>query len=274
MLVLDEGGRRWTRADAFAEVAAALPLGRLWSWPLRLPGLRGLAGWGYDRFAANRTRISVWLGLAACGLPPAPGAAPLPAAAAAPTPVGGWLRRRLVPILRELGVAVTLVVLAAEVSVANAAIPPALRFERRPEWMTAAVQYTRLFQGWSLFSPDAPTSDEMVVVDAVTRDGRHVDPYNQAGSRVWALPVEKIPPRLGHDSFFCDYTLRIPDTHQYHQAFIEWVLRYPERTGHPKDEITSFDAYAVRQQSPLPGTHEPTDVRKELFLHWPAGGRP
>jgi predicted DCC family thiol-disulfide oxidoreductase YuxK len=271
MMVLDPvTGRRWTRADGFAEVAAALPFGRLWSWPLRLPIIRGLANRAYDRFAQNRTRISVWMGLAACGMPVAPGAA-AGAGAADARPIGDWLRRRL-PLVRELAVAVTLVVLAAEVSVVNPAVPPALRWEHRPEWMVAAIQYTRLFQSWSLFSPDAPTTDEMVVVDAVTRDGRHVDPFNRAGSRVWALPLDRIPVRLGQDSFFCDYTVRIPETHQYQQAFIEWVLRYPERTGSPEDTITSFDAYVLRQTSPAPGAHEPTDVRLDRFLHWPAGG--
>ena len=60
----------------------------------------------------------------------------------------------------------------------------ALRFDHRPEWMVAAVMYPHIFEGWSLFSPEAPLSDETVVVDAVTRDGRHVDPYNEVGSRV------------------------------------------------------------------------------------------
>ena len=91
--------------------------------------------------------------------------------------------------------------------------------------------YPHIFEGWSLFSPDAPLSDETVCVDAVTRDGRHVDPYNEVGSRVSSLPVESVPVRLGHDSFWCDYTLRIPDAGAYHQALIEWILRYPERTG-------------------------------------------
>jgi len=42
--------------------------------------------------------------------------------------------------------------------------------------MLAVVQYTHTTEGWSMFSPDAPIYDMMVVVDAVTRDGRHVDP--------------------------------------------------------------------------------------------------
>ena len=119
-----------------------------------------------------------------------------------------------------------------------------------------------------MFSPDAPLGDEMLVVDAVTSDGRHVDPYNEAGSRVHALPVDDIPVRLGHDSMFCDYTLRIPGDRAYHQALKEWILRYPERTGNPRDSIVSFEATKVEHDSPPPGKTRPTNVRREVFLRW------
>jgi hypothetical protein len=175
-----------------------------------------------------------------------------------------------VPLLRELAVALTLFIIAAEVSVANPAVPQALRFNKRPEWMVAAVMYPHIFEGWSLFAPEAPLSDEMVVVDAVTRDGRRVDPYNEAGSRVASLPVDgAIPERLGHDSFFCDFTLRIPDSGVFHQAFTEWILRYPERTGRPGDAIVKFEAYSIWQDSPPPGAKQPTNIRKRIFLHYP-----
>ena len=172
------------------------------------------------------------------------------AGSAAPeTPLRAWFRTQT-PFLRELLAAVVFVVLTAEVSVANPSVPPELRFDHRPDWMVAAVMYPHIFEGWSLFSPDAPLTDETVYVDAVTRDGRHVNPYNQIGSRVSEIPLTYVPVRLGHDSFWCDYTLRIPDAGVYHQAFLEWVLRYPERTGNPNDTITRFDAYVVSSRAP------------------------
>jgi predicted DCC family thiol-disulfide oxidoreductase YuxK len=267
----DNPARRWTRSDAFAEIFGALPLGRLWAWPMRLPGLRQLAGVVYDWVARNRTRISGWLGLAACGIPQLPRASAAGDAAGAvvePTPFRSWVARRL-PVVREMAIALMFVILAAEVSVANPAVPQALRFHRRPEWMVAAVMYPHIFQGWSLFSPEAPLSDETVYVDAVTSEGRHVDPYNEAGSRVATLPVDRVPVRLGHDSFWCDYTLRIPDAGSYHQALLEWILRYPERTGRAGDTIVRFEAFVLWQDSPKPGQKEPTNFRKRRFLKWP-----
>jgi len=181
------------------------------------------------------------------------------------------LRRRL-PWMRELGVAFALVVCVADLSVSNGAMPRVLRWDGRPRWMAEAVMYPHLFEGWGMFSPDAPLSDEMVVVDAITADGRHVDPYNEVGSRVHALPVDDIPVRLGHDSMFCDYTLRIPRDRVYHQALEEWILRYPERTGNPLDAIVSFDAMKVEHDSPPPGKTRPTNVRRQVFLKWSSGG--
>jgi predicted DCC family thiol-disulfide oxidoreductase YuxK len=265
-----ERGRRWTRAAAFAEIFGTLPFGRFWAWPLRVPGLGALANLAYDAFARNRTTISTWLGLAACGIPGAP--APV-RSKPQPIPLVTWLRGRL-PLLREAGVAMVMLVFWSDLSIANAAMPEALRWRSRPAWFEPAVMYPHIFQGWSMFSPEAPLSDEMVVIDAVTRDGRHVDPLNELGSRVASLPVTgQIPPRLGHVSLICDYTLRIPEAGSYFQALIEWVLRYPQRTGRKGDEIVSFEAWKVEQTSPPPGGQQPTDFRRHLFLRWPEPGR-
>jgi predicted DCC family thiol-disulfide oxidoreductase YuxK len=267
ILVVDPAtGRRWTRSDGFAQIFAALPGGRWWAWVLRVPGIRAIAGRAYDLVARNRTTISTWLGLAACGVPGAP--PPPEPPAPQPTPLRLWVRGRL-PFVRELGILLVGVIFWADLSVSNAAMPAALRWNSRPQWMAFAVMYPHIFQSWSMFSPDAPLSDYMVVIDAVTRDGRHVDPLNEIGSRIASLPVDDIPPRLGHSSIICDYTLRIPDNGWYHQALLEWVLRYPERTGNPRDEIVSFKAWNVEHSSPPPGASGPTNVRRRMFLEWP-----
>ena len=89
LVVVDqESGRRYTRADAVAQVLRALPVGWLWSLPWHLPG----ANWAYDLFARKRQTISTWLGLAACGIPgpspsPSPATSPSPPPAAGPAPV-------------------------------------------------------------------------------------------------------------------------------------------------------------------------------------------
>jgi predicted DCC family thiol-disulfide oxidoreductase YuxK len=261
----EQTSRRTTRADAAAQILRALPLGWLWSLPLRLPGLRALANLGYDVFARRRQTISIWLGLAACGVP----GAPPPAARPAPTrpPIAGAFRR-LWSLLREGAVLAMMVVLVSEALFINQAVPKFLKFEE-PGWIKRLVAYPRLIQAWSMFASDAPLGDETVVVEAVTADGRHVDPYSEVASRYRYPGSNEIPVRLDNNSFFFNYSVRIPDQTAYHQAFLEWILAYPQRTHHPNDRIVSFEAICVENDSPPPGQTRPHNLRRRTFLSYP-----
>ena len=282
-------GRRATRADGMALILRALPLGVVWSAPLRLPGLRQLANPVYDAFSRRRRTISTWLGLAACTVPvrrPAARPAGAPAVADAPptdtapepvyvpeisaearTPVRIWLGRA-VWILREGAVLAMLITLVNETLFINQAVPKPLRFDE-PMWVKRLVAYPRLIQAWSMFASDAPMSDMTMVVDAVTLDGRHVDPYSEASSRYARPGLDRVQTRLDNNSFFFNYSMRLPEQGSYNQAFIEWILRYPERTGRPQDQIVRFDAYTVEQDSPPPGETEPRNFRHKKFLSYP-----
>lgn len=265
--------RRWTRSDAIARVVSLLPGGALVAWVLRVPGLRALAGRAYDAVARSRGEISAWFGLDACGVPASkPAWSPSSPSFGLETPARRWAHRAL-SIGRELGVAFAVFVLGADALVSNGAVPQALRWEGRPKWMAEILMYPHVFESWSLFAPEAPRGDEMVVVDAVTVDGRHVDPFNEIGSRVHSLPVNDIPVRLGHDSMFCDYSLRIPGEGAYHPAFQDWILRYPQRTGRREDTIVSFEAVKLEHASPGPGQRHPSDVKRHVFLKYPSTAR-
>jgi hypothetical protein len=54
----------------------------------------------------------------------------------------------------------------------------------------------------------------------------------------------------------------------YNQAFQEWILRYPQRTGRKEDEIASFKVWKVEDDSPPPGKTEPTNVRATLLFEY------
>jgi predicted DCC family thiol-disulfide oxidoreductase YuxK len=72
VVVLD-GAHKFTRGEAVARILHEL---RGWSVAgalLRVPGIRRLANWGYDRFAKNRHRVSAALGMRACAIPPRKG---------------------------------------------------------------------------------------------------------------------------------------------------------------------------------------------------------
>jgi predicted DCC family thiol-disulfide oxidoreductase YuxK len=330
LVVVDEvTGKTYTRADAVAQVLLALPAGRLWSLPLRLPGLRALANWGYDLFARRRESISMWLGLAACAVPTPASAAPVeppppagsppdemvvafppgdmrlpavvaplwagvesaplaapatveapvveppvvvtppPAAPSGARPPIVEQFRWLIRILREGAVMAMIVVMVSETLFINAAIPRFLKHDQ-PLWIKRLVAYPRMIQAWSMFASDAPMGDQTMVVDAITIDGRHVDPYSEATSRYENPGRAEIPVRLDNDSFVFNYSGRIPGSGSYHQALTEWILAYHERTGNPNDRIISFDAYQVDDDSPPIGQTNPRNVRSHIFLSHPA----
>jgi hypothetical protein len=108
-----------------------------------------------------------------------------------------------------------------------------------------------------------------VFVDALTADGRRVDPLNEAANPRHPAPGPHIPDRLDQDAFFCDYLPRIVRRSDYHPALIDWILRYPDRTGRSEDRIVSFEAFSVEQDSPPPGESAPRNVRVAAFLRWP-----
>jgi predicted DCC family thiol-disulfide oxidoreductase YuxK len=259
-------GRISTRSDAVAEVCRALPLGFLPYAILKLPGLRALWLRLYELVAKNRTAISQWLGLAACGVPTEPGlAAPQPQANGP-----ARLRARAFSVLNQALVAVLLVAATGETLTYNESVPSALHYPQ-PDVLQAIIDYGRLIQSWRMFAPEAPEQDIMISVEATTVDGRLVDPYNEVASRVKRPPFRGVPPRLGNDQFFTTYSLVIPAerSRAYWGAFEQWILSYHLRTKNPKDRITGYTAYVVSDLSPSVGKRRPSAPKKEPFMSYP-----
>ncbi|HUJ26080.1 MAG TPA: DUF393 domain-containing protein [Myxococcales bacterium] len=68
-LVVLDGPRKLVRADGVSFLLRQLRGWSLLGAAMRIPGVRQIANRGYDRFAANRHRISAALGMRACALP-------------------------------------------------------------------------------------------------------------------------------------------------------------------------------------------------------------
>ena len=174
--------------------------------------------------------------------------------------------------LREGAVLLLLFVIGTQVLNENAAVPLALR-PRQPAWAKAVIEYPRILQGWSMFSPEPSRVDSMIYVDAVTAAGTHVDPYNAVASDQPFPAGNVVPTHMGQSQFFVMYSERIPydGFAPYRQAFMEWLLAYPERTGRANDCLLSYDVYLVTDQSPPPGSHEPpTPLSRQSFMSYVA----
>ncbi len=232
-----ESGRISTRHHAFYAMSRVLPWVGLPGRLLVLPGVSQLAGRAYDAVAEARARISTFLGMPACGVP---WAAPAPAEAPADRPLTRALRRGA-RLCDRAALAFLVAATATQILRENRAVLGGLEQLPQPTIFAAAVEYTRTFQGWSKLAPEVRNQDGYTVVDAVTSDGRHVDPLLEAFSRDAALAGS----RLGRSQPFDRYSARIKDSGPYHRALLEWILRYPDRTGNPADRITSFEASYV-----------------------------
>lgn len=265
IVVEDEAGRRTERAHAFAAIFRSIPGGAPVSALLSFPLVAPLAGWAYDRFAANRLQISTALGLAACGLPAAPrAAAPAPAP---PAPLLVALREGGA-YLRETLVVVLMAATASQVLIENRAVPKWMR-PPQPQVLRAIVQYGRFYQGWSMFAPNPPTRNGLVVVEATTVDGRRIDPLNHAATGWDGEPWRASPGRLGQDQFWCDYVARIERKRSFHHVLETWIRGHHQRTGRPEDRVVAFDAYWLEHQTPAPGEGGGLGpLTKRKFLSW------
>jgi hypothetical protein len=167
--------------------------------------------------------------------------------------------------LREVVVGLLIVCATSQLIRENGQLLAKLRHEQ-PVLVRAIVDYLRLNQGWSMFAPDAPRTDSWIVVDALTQSGRHVDPFNLRASEVADPSLRSIPARLGQNVYFCNYTLRIPDDGDFHEAFETWILDHGRRTRRPEEKVVRFDAYVIEQESPPLGQTRAGRAKSRMFL--------
>jgi hypothetical protein len=246
--------RRTTGALALAECWAALPCGRPIAWLLRRGPVRALGDRVGSLLARKEATVVRWLRLSSTHEKEARG----------PSPARLWLRKRFA-VVRELGVVVLMIACTSQLLVENNAIPKRLKLPQ-PKWITQIIWYPRLTQGWQMFSPDAPTGERLLYVDAVTFGGRHVDPLNEAASRVAALPLDHIPPHLEQDEWWHDYIRGIPEAEAYWRSLKDWILTYHHRTGRTEDRIISFEARLIETENPPPGEKGQRNVRTKVLL--------
>ena len=184
-----------------------------------------------------------------------------------PGPAAVWLRR-LLPVGREATVVVFITIAANQLLEENWAVHKVIEHHNSPT-MAAAVTYLNLFQGWSLFAPDAPMTDFNIVVEARTEDGRLVDPFNAVANPATPAPGRQIPVGPGPSWLFYGYENHLPYRPAYYQALQEWILRYPDRTGRPQDRIVSFEVLKVEDDSPPLGEQEPRNLRSTSLFRYP-----
>ena len=245
------GGAEIEGAAALADIVAALPLGPTAAWALRLPGIRGAVGAllaAFDRRSAGHA-----LGIT---VPAEAGVAP------GPTPLrrGG---RKVLAVLRE---ATVLLMLAAAINQAGVelwAINRRIKLPQPEPLRTLALKF-RFLQGWFMFSPNPVMDDGTIVVDAITVDGRHIDPFTGKEPNFDLKNAKS----LGYNQIWSDYynRIKLPANAVYREAMKEYMFRYPERTGRPEDAIVSGEVYWVKDWNPRWGKTESYGQEQEKLF--------
>jgi hypothetical protein len=167
---------------------------------------------------------------------------------------------------------VVLVAIASEALNDNTPVPQALRVPQ-PRWAKAVIEYPRILQGWRMFASEPSRVDSMIYVDALTANGKHVDPYNAIASDQPEPAGDVVPRHMGQSQFFVMYSERIPNDGYaaYRQAFSEWLIAYPERTGRAEDCLLSYDVYLVTDHTPEPDSFaQPVPLNRQRFMSYSA----
>ena len=230
---------------ALREIVRALPGGRF-AWPVLLVATLGAVGVPLRIAGARRQALARFFGLT---LPPRAGRPP-----SLPSPLSLKLARARAFARESVLVYLGLCAVSQAIN-ENKSIPPLLKHPQ-PTFVQATIVYARITQGWGMFAPNPIVEDGSVAVDAVTVDGKHVDPFT-------GLPPDldlSDARGLGLGQIRQDYfnRIRLDQNRVYRRSGLQdWILAYPKRTGRPDDEIAGFDVYWLRDRCPSPGQLKP-----------------
>ncbi|MEM9691675.1 MAG: HTTM domain-containing protein [Myxococcota bacterium] len=244
-----------------APLVRALSLGAadaLVAWALAQPD-RAAAFFGLTSSPADGGRASP----SGCANPTRPTKAPT--SAASRSPVG----RRVAygrSAVREGVVVLYLGLFVSQAINDNKAVPKPLKHQV-PTAVRTLIDYPRLFQGWGMFSANPVRTDGKLVIEAITIDGRHVDPLSPHRSLDFDLS-DDFGSRLSQ--VHQDYGNRIrTDAHKVHRPPLRrFLLQWHKTTGRPEDRLVWFAVYWLSDDNPPPGQSEPTKTTRVCILGW------
>jgi hypothetical protein len=253
-----EGGEWQLGTAGIVEAARSLPMGPFWVLKLGNP----LGAAVLRALLTRRKHLAAALSLPA-GKVSVDG--PEFELADAPTPLAEqWFVTR--SAIRESLATIVLIAVVCQLSHDNWWLPPKLKLAEVPQMLRPIIDYPHIVQGWSMFSPDAPKTDGLLVIDGVTADGRHLDPFTGKAPDFEA-PLHG---PFWHTQLECDYHLKMSfdGNKGYREEFKQYLLRWAQVEGRPpQDRLVSFDVYWVSNDSPPPGKTVPTNIQRRLLFN-------
>ena len=263
LAVEDAPGTSRAGSAALADVVAALPLGPLAALPLRAPLLHNAV----DALLAFLARHDI---SRTFGLTQRPSFT-----AAGPSP----LRLRARHTLFTLGELFALLMFAVAVNTGMSQLWIIKKhFHVHVSGPLAPlVGKMRFMQAWFMFAPSPPRDDGTVVVDAITVDGRHVDPFS--------IHVEPYSLRAPDFDLLHARSLRLSQIWgeyfsgihtlsyaPFRVAMKDYLRALPQRTGRPEDALVSGEVFWICDRNPPWGSTQSSDLEKFRLFSFDAAG--
>jgi hypothetical protein len=130
----------------------------------------------------------------------------------------------------------------------------------QPEWLRTLLYYPRFTQRWLMFAPEAPTDDGITLIDGITEQGAHIDPFT--GNPPDFTLLDKGP--LPHPIEVCDYLFQIH--FDFNEAYRRELQRYLEHWRAPDGQrLVSFEAWWLARDTPKPGSLEGGPIERTLL---------
>lgn len=174
---------------------------------------------------------------------------------------------RFAHTLRESALILLILINALQASVDNRAIRRIIALEQPASFKTF-IGYLRMIQSWNMFAPEAPKRDGMVVVDAVTASGQHIDPFTGRAPDFGVGVFAPVPQSLQVTDYL--FSIQLDDNERYRGQFRNYLLRWHAQRGRPaSDRIVSYEVWWTDHRSPEPGSKQPADFQRKLVFRGP-----
>jgi hypothetical protein len=265
LAILRPSGELVTGHRAAFELVSALPGGPIVAWLALVPGLRSLVDALLARGWSRRLGLSPELG---------PTQALVPA------------RYRAMRVRRWVGEAICVAFMLSALNqalvelwstkkrwadaIAKVNEKTGWKLQTHPESMRLLAHKLRFLQGWFMFSPNPVMDDGTIIVDAITVDGRHVDPFWAKAPNFDLLNAKS----FGYNQIWSDYfnRMHLPGNKQYRDSMVDYMRRLPERTGNPNDALASGEVYWVKDMNPKWRSTKSYNEQRELLFSFGKDG--
>ena len=267
-----KNGEIWIKHLAFAKLISLFPFGFLISWIFYIPGITNILEKCYDLVAENRTKISTFLGLAACNLQNNKDEKNI--RETGPEKSNDIFDFERIMYLVNSSVVFILLLSCINYNlVANESVNEYMEkygFEKfkHTKPLRKLMTYPRMIQRWNMFSPSVLKRDKWLIVEAKLNDGSIIDPFTGNPPVLDSVEYDLLWKDI--NQFWRKYLTRIEKKNTQIRQFKTWLLHpennyFQETIGDKK--IESVKLWFLTQMNPsINSNKEYTVYKKELPL--------